>query len=219
MNLHDYRYMRTKTGVQVLGFVVLVAAPTIAGCGGSGGSCGVTPCGGDVVASWQANSSCVNRAVLTEEFKAQFAESCPDVSLGNVTVTPTGSINFVADMTYSGSMALMTSVVMNFPGSCLGGTDCATLNTALQGVIGMSGIVSVNCTGSGSCACTMVQSVTNLLPSPGTYTTAANEITLTGADATVEMGPYCVKGSDLHLVDVEMGGMMRIESDIVFKKQ
>lgn len=214
--------METKTGVQVIGSVVLGVALTITGCGGNGGgSCGVDPCGGDVVGIWQAASSCVNRAVITEEFQAEFMNICPEVTLGAVSVTPTGSINFMSDLNYSGNMALSTSVTMNFPAACLMGQPCSALDAALQGSVGTSGIVSAACTGTSACACTLVQSLTDLLPSPGTYTTAANDLTVLGADGSMDGGPYCVQGSRLHLIDVgtDMGGMMRIESDIVFNRQ
>lgn len=189
-----------------------------AGCGGDGGTCGVTPCGGDVVGTWQARSSCVDRATLNMEFLAGIMGSCPGASLGNVSLTPTGSIAFTADMVVTSTLSLSSTLDVNFPATCTNNASCADLTTVLQTLVGSGGITSVNCTGSSGCTCTLGQT-TNTVDQTGTWAASGTTLTVTGATTGAEARPYCVQGSSLHLLEFDSGGMMKVVSDIVLSKQ
>ena len=188
-----------------------------AGCGSSGGTCGVAPCGGDVVGNWQASSACIDRATLNMDFLSGVSGSCPTASLGAVSTTPSGSVAFAADMTFTGTLALATSLDIIFPAACTGGASCAQLTQALQSLVGTSGITSASCAGSGSCTCTIAQAV-DVINDTGTWATSGTTLTLAGA-ASPQGGPYCVKGSSLHLVDLDMATMMKVTGDLVLNKQ
>ena len=188
-----------------------------AGCGGDGGTCGVAPCGGDVVGTWQARSACIDQATLNMEFLEGIMGSCPDASLGNVRLTPTGMVTLTADMMFTDTLSLNSTMDLNFPAACTNGASCADLTEALQTLVGTSSITSANCTGSGGCTCTLTQTIST--PETGTWTTSGTTLTITGAMTGVQTSPYCVQGSSLHLLDVDSAGMMKVVSDIVLSKQ
>src|SRR5262245_52800041 len=148
----------------------MALATAAASCGGSSGACGVQPCGGDVVGTWQASSACVNRALLNEQFLSGIMGYCPNAKLGAVNLRPTGSATFGSDLTYSASVTLNMMLSIVVPSSCLSGQSCAVLTAALQGSVGTGGIQSASCIGSNSCTCT-IGVLTPVEDSAGTYDT------------------------------------------------
>lgn len=201
--------------VSVLAGVVSSFVAT--GCSSGGGSCSTKPCGGNVVGNWKGSSACVDQATLNMEFLAGVMDSCPDASLGNVTMMPTGTIGFAADMTFTGTLAVNATVPINFPASCTNGATCAQLTQALQAVVGMNGITSVTCAGASSCVCTMAQTQ-DIFAGPGTWSSSGTTLTIAGTTAQDD-GPYCVQGSSLHLVDLDMPTMMKVVGGIILSKQ
>ena len=191
-----------------------------AGCGGDGGgACGVTPCGGDVVGTWQASSSCVDQATLNMEFLEGIMGSCPSASLGNVGLTPSGSVAFTADMMFTGTLSVSSTIPINFPAACTSGASCAHLTTVLQtALVGSNGVTSVACVGSSGCTCTMAQTFDSINDT-GTWATSGTTLTITGAASGAQASPYCVQGSSLHLLEFDSGGMMKVVGDIVLSKQ
>jgi hypothetical protein len=152
------------------------------------------------------------------EFLAGIMGSCPDASLGNVRLTPTGSIAFTADMMVTSTLSLSSTLDLNFPATCTSGATCVDLTAALQTLVGSGGITSVNCTGSSGCTCTLAQTV-DTVDETGTWATSGTTLTVTGATTGADAGPYCVQGSSLHLLEFDSGGMMKIVSDIILTKQ
>jgi hypothetical protein len=54
----------------------------------------------------------------------------------------------------------------------------------------------------------------------GTYTTSGTTFTTTSSTGAVSASQYCVKGSELHVIDVDMTmPMAAIQADIVFTKR
>jgi len=191
------------------------------GAGGGGGSsamtCSVQPCGGDVVGNWQATSSCFDSASLAD----QFAGSCPGETVTNIHFVPSGTLMFGTSGSYTAAVTMSATMDLNFPPSCLNGATCADVNQAEQGIVGMGGIDSVSCVGTSSCTCTMHLTV-DVENSTGTYTTAGTQLTLTATSGgNGDNGPYCVQGSTLHLLglDMTMPMMGKVQSDITFMKQ
>jgi hypothetical protein len=201
-----------------LGFVaVAMLAGSSFGCGGGGGACGVAPCGGDVVGTWEATVGCVNRRVL----EAQLADpACPGMTLGDLTHDPSGTLTFIDASTFSGSLTFSSSVVINIPTSCTGGMTCAEVTAGLQAGVGTE--ASVSCTGTSTCACTLSGETT--ISGPGTYTLDGTTMTLTDSTGAAEGGPYCVEGTTLHLLEIDMSmsmgsmGNVVIETDVTMKR-
>jgi hypothetical protein len=209
---------RARTVIGVFVGALLLAAST-ASCGGGGGRCGVQPCGGDVVGNWQATSACADQGSLDAAFMGAIAD-CPNAALTNVRYTPSGTLMFGSSMTYTAAITMGVSFNMNLPASCLQGQTCADVNAAIQSIVGTDGISSATCSGSGSCTCAIVGTL-DVENSAGTYATAGTTLTLTATSGgNGDSGPYCVQGSSLHLVTVDMSmAMAKITGDIVLTRQ
>jgi hypothetical protein len=210
----------TRSAVSVFVGSLLLAA-SAASCGGGGGaSCSVQPCGGNVVGNWRASSTCADQATLDMQFQDAFAGDCPSATLSNVSYVPSGTLMFGSAMTYTADITMTVSFNMNLPPSCLGGASCADVNTAIQSMVGTAGITSATCSGSGSCTCAIAGTV-DVENSAGTYATADTTLTLTASSGgNGDSGPYCVQGSSLHLITIDMSmAMAKITGDIILAKQ
>jgi hypothetical protein len=197
--------------------VSLALVASTAGCGGDSGACGVQPCGGDPVGNWHASSACADAAELNMAFLEGLMGFCATASLAGYSVSPSGTFNLAADMTYSLNMTMNMTVSVKIPQDCLMGMSCALLNVAIQSEVGTGGVTAATCTGSSSCTCTITGATTEA--TTGTYTTAGTEMTLTSATGGTDGGPYCVQGSTLHLITVDTTmPMAKIQSDIVLTK-
>ena len=215
--------MKRQRGFVGVLFSVALASVASACGGGSGGSCGkVQPCGGDVVGNYNISGACFNSAAINMDIMVD----CPGASVNysNVHVTGTGSFN--ADLTYSISETVSATLSENIPVSCLseGGLTitCAQLDQLLQQSLAMdptSGVQSAHCSGSSSCSCMFVLNSMNISET-GTYTTSGTTFTTTSSTGAVSASQYCVKGSELHVIDVDMTmPMAAIQADIVFTKR
>ncbi len=58
------------------------------------------------------------------EFLAGVAGSCPDASLGNVSLTPSGTLAFTADMMFTGTLTVDSTLDLIFPAACTNGASC-----------------------------------------------------------------------------------------------
>lgn len=203
----------------VIGALALAASSVTCGGGSGSGTCGVQPCGGDPTGNWTAKSACVDQATLNMQFLGSIASDCPTASLSNAKYTPTGTLTFGADMSYTAAVTMGISFNMNLPASCLSGQSCTTVNAAIQSIVGTDGITSATCTGSGSCTCTIVGTV-DVEASSGTWASAGTMLTLNATSGgNGDSGPYCVQGSSLHLLSVDMSmAMVKVTGDIVFSK-
>jgi hypothetical protein len=222
-HMHTHTHTNPRSTLAALGVVsgsLLLAASAITCGGGSGGSCGVQPCGGSVVGSWRASSACADQATANMEFLGALASSCPSATLSTVSYMPSGTLMFGSSMTYTADVKMAISFTMNLPASCLQGQSCAEVNAAIQATVGTDGITSAACSGSGSCTCAVAGTV-DVENSAGTYATAGTTLTLTATSGgNGDSGPYCVQGSTLHLVSVDMSmAMAKITGDIVLNKQ
>jgi hypothetical protein len=199
----------------------LALAAAGASCGSNHATCGVQPCGGDVVGDWKASSACANRALLNQSFLSSIMGYCPDATLGAVSLKPIGTMSLRTDLTYTAALTMDATAVVNIPASCLAGQSCAAVSVLLQSaLVGMMGIQSANCTGSGSCACTFKLN-TDFENSSGTYTTAGTALDLyaTAGTATTGGSDYCVKDNALHLVTVDTTMPMAVvSSDLTLRK-
>ena len=209
---------RTVTGAFVP--ALLLAASTASCGGGSGASCGVQPCGGDVSGNWRATSACADQAALNMQFVTAIAGDCPGASVSNLSYVPSGTLMFGSSMSYTADITMDVSFNMNLPASCVQGQTCADANTAIQAIVGTDGITSATCSGSGSCTCAIAGTL-DAENSAGTYATAGTTLTLTATSGgNGDSGPYCVQGSTLHLITVDMSmAMAKITGDIVLTKQ
>lgn len=215
-------HTRTRSVAGVVVASLALAASSLTCGGSSGGSCGGTqPCGGDVTGNWKASSACVDSTALNMAVLGDVATDCPNASITNVKYTPSGTLTFGSGMSYTAAVTMAMSFNLNIPTSCIsGGGTCADANTGIQGIVGMDGITSATCTGTTTCVCTVAGNV-DVENSAGTYSTAGTVLTLTATSGgNGDSGDYCVKGSSLHLITVDMSmAMAKITGDIVLTKQ
>src|SRR5258708_28850460 len=93
----------------LVGFLSVWAVTVVAGCGGSGGTCGNTAaCGGDVMGTWKITSSCIS----VDTSSMTLNTGCAGETATGSGFKITGTITFNADMTYSSSSTLTGNVVV-----------------------------------------------------------------------------------------------------------
>ena len=179
----------------------------------SGASCSsatsVTPCGGHVVGTWTAASSCLN--VSGEVALSPYGLGCPSAPVtGSLSVTGTWTAN--ADGTYSDDTTTSGSEQLALAASCLVVSStpvlCSGLGSYLMSSLGYS---SVTCTGAASgvcnCSATVQQAggmgLVSVGPSTaGTYTAAGNVIRTSSQGAQYT---YCVSGNTITMTPESTG--------------
>ena len=160
-----------------------------------GPACTVAACGGNIVGNWNMTEICADKSVFMEAFLGGLMGQCPGANVGAVTFTPSGSLAFNADSTYSVNFTISGTVVMNIPSSCLQGATCADLGAALAGEFaGDPTVQSASCSGSGTCACPIVLTP-DQTSEAGTYTVSGSTLLTTPTGGTAESLEYCVKGT------------------------
>ena len=104
--MHAPERSASKNFGLVIGALALAASSVTCGGGSGSGSCGVQPCGGDPTGSWTAKSACIDQATLNMQFLGSIATDCPTASLSNAKYTPTGTLTFGADMSYTAAVTM-----------------------------------------------------------------------------------------------------------------
>jgi hypothetical protein len=168
-----------------LGLIALVAAcgGTTASSGDNSAACGAA-CGGDVVGRWKILSYCG-----PSTYQMTIGTCAVPATVERITATTTGTMEFLGDGTYSGSITNSGTVRLTYPAACLtiGGytLTCAQLGTGCAAAA------------AGGCTCTMTA---NNQTSGGTGTYSINGSVLTTLPlATIGSPPsqfdYCVQGN------------------------
>lgn len=182
------------------------------------------PCGGSVVGTWKATTSCVNNTTMSMD------SGCTTARFTAYNTKIDGTLAFNADLTYSTQATLTGSVTINLPAECLtfnGITfTCDQFDQIFQMQVQSSPDMfqSARCVAAGSaCNCTLALAAQTIAES-GTYTTAGTTLTETPTGGAAHGGEYCVQGNELHAIQtmpVAMGsmGMAMITSDLVAVKQ
>jgi hypothetical protein len=190
------------------------------GSGGEASCDNVTPCGGDVVGTWNATSSCLK--VTGELDLVPFGVGCTSAPVtGSLQVSGTWTAN--SDGTYSDNTSTSGEEQFTLTPDCLNVSGTTTTCERISGALGSIGYSAVTCTdaGSGGCDCsaTVEQTggigvVSMSLSSSGTYTTADNVITT--SDET--QYSYCVSGNTMtmSLPNTKKG---TVTGTVVFQKQ
>lgn len=212
---------QTKTLVAMVVFS-LALTPILAACGGGSGSCGkVSPCGGNVVGTYNVSAACFDEAALNMEIIAD----CPGASVKLSGFNVSGNSSFNADMTYSVNETIAVSASETIPASCLSMSGitltCAQLDQAIQMLLteNPGTYQSAHCSGSSSCTCTFTLAPQTTSES-GTYTTSGTTITTTDSTGATSSSEYCVQGSELHMLQVDMTmAMGKVQADLVMTKK
>jgi len=146
-----------------------------------------TPCGGDVVATWDYSAGC------TGDPWAAARQNCQALGVKNQKGTVKGRITFTAN-TVTRNATVAYSATLTIPPSCLQGVlTCPQIQTGLQKVVNTATCVPAN----GGCDCDVAS--TQSVNSAGTnYTIQGNQIVLSDGNKY----DYCVKGTTLQSTHV-----------------
>lgn len=178
---------------------------------GGGGSCGnFTPCGGDVVGTWNIKQYCLSNT-------ASPIPECPAATVSVDGLSASGTVTYAANMTTTANTTIRGTMKMNIPASCLMGATCALVDASLKSELSdpESPFSSASCTGSDTCSCSLVLKGTPMTSS-GTYTISGNQLIEDG-----DANEYCVSGKELRLKSpMSMAGMMEdLAFSAVLEKQ
>lgn len=163
--------------------------------GSSGNDAGMqcpneTPCGGDVVGSWNVKASCLSVAgELDISLAGLDPRTCKNVKIGG-SVNVTGTWSGEANGTYTDNTTTKGQLRVDMPAGCrqLSGTtvECSGVGSPLFGV----GFTTVNCTDAasgGGCTCLVdidqkggLGSISADPQKSGNFTTSGNTLTLDG---------------------------------------
>jgi hypothetical protein len=194
---------------------------------GSGGSCPqTTPCGGNLVGTWDITASCGTGGSMMSN------PMCPGENVALTSVNETGSFTFNMDGTYATMGSISVQEAASVPLSCLsmgGGTaTCGQLAMALNAQMigtvqpdgGVSpGSTSATCSMSGAnCECNVTFSLPNT-SAMGTYTTSGTGVTLTPNGGGPTTDGYCVQGSTLTLATTMGATTGTLSADLILKKR
>jgi hypothetical protein len=203
--------MIAATALAIASSACTSVAGTPSGTGGSSGAGGapascpanVAPCGGNVVGTWNVQSSCLTVSGNLDLTLAGLNCPAPPVS-GSLHVT--GSFTANADTTDADNTTTTGTEQFTLAPTCLmlsgTTTTCDGITGPIQGGLGFASLSCTNATG-GGCNCTATIQQTGgfglLSPSPstsGNYATSDNTLTITG-DVGDAKYSYCVSGSTL----------------------
>jgi hypothetical protein len=184
--LYDDGMTILKTGL-LAGALVMA----LGGCGGDdnkgGGTCGAfTPCGGNVVGTWDVKDICVQGKVAID--------GCPTATTNFDDIHGTGSMTFNPDMTGTGTITLSGSMKVTVPRSCAAGVSCSVVELGVRAQLlsDPNGLFTgVTCTGDDPCTCALALKNTPMTDS-GPYSTAGTVLTQ-GTDQS----DYCVAGNEM----------------------
>jgi hypothetical protein len=218
-----------RTSFVVRGFVGALTL-LLAACGSSTGSgdCGmVQPCGGDLTGTWQIDTVCADSGSLTNAFQDP---QCPTAMAALGPVSVSGTLSFNGDKSYTVTELSSGSIIVTLPPACLT-VNGITLNCAQvqQGIETAAAadtpptFSSVTCSGTTSCTCSMTfpKMVMN---DAGTWSTSGTNLTIISTTQGPDSSGYCVQGTELHLITLDMTipmgsmGTLKIAKDLVARR-
>lgn len=152
-------------------------------------ACPMTPCGGDVVGSWQITSVCADWRV-----DPATTGTCPSASSIN-NVQMSGTYTYGADGAFSWNTTTGGTTTVTLPAACISDlTSCGALEAEFTPA---NGYQSGSCTGSVKTACTCTAKLTEEPSSgKGEYKLAGDVLTaILGSDTS--SSSFCVKSNKL----------------------
>lgn len=188
----------------------LLSAGFLIGCGGDDGGgdaqcASVTGCGGDIVGTWEVKDSCAYG-----NFLGDMDAMCQEAKLDMSGLRVTGSQTFLANKTYSTSMAVNGTMKMTLPSTCLADEDeedisCKQFSDVYGALLVLAGdnTISLKCTGTATCVCTFTFNDAKS-EDQGTYALNGNTVTEQSSDEDEEptTSTYCAEGNTLSLSEM-----------------
>ncbi|MBN2716247.1 MAG: hypothetical protein JXX14_10360 [Deltaproteobacteria bacterium] len=163
----------------------------------------VSPCGGDVVGTWNVTSSCLAVNGVLDMTYIGLGDWCDATITGSLDVTGTWTAN--EDGTFTDNTATMGAETIEMSADCLNISGTTTTCDRMNGPIGAAGFAEVECvdnptTGGCTCATTVDQAGMGVAPGypvvSGPYENRDSRITIASGEQAYT---YCVKGSTMRL--------------------
>ena len=188
------------------------------------GACpGMTSCGGDLVGTWNANSSCLN-VTGALDLSMIVGKDCPSGPItGSLQVDGTWTAN--TNGTYTDNTVTSGDEQITLGASCLvissTPVTCDGAANLLQSVLGFSDFKCPSATGGGcNCSGTVQQTgtmgfVSQSPSTSGNYKTSGNVVTISGDSGDTQFS-YCVSGNKLTMSP--LGTNPTMTGTIVFQK-
>ena len=202
-----------------------VAKGGTSGSGGAGGgstctaTANVSPCGGDVVGTWNVTSSCL--AVTGNLDMSGFGIGCASAPItGSLKVTGTWTAK--SDGTYSDSLTISGTEQITLGAACLTisgtTTTCVRLADVIQSSLGYEAVTCTNASGGCACTATLQQAQSS---SPGAYATTGNVVAVSpnGDNPFFMNYGYCVSGGNMTWTPQSTGTTGTVAGTIVLQKQ
>lgn len=199
-----------RSSFVVLSVATVLSSWSLAGCGSDGGgseSCSGSPCGGDVVGTWNVTDYCFNAMEAV-------AEACPQAKI-SMDLSASGMVQYTSNGTYTSSLTLSGNASSTLPPACLmfqGLTlTCEQVNQLYAARMAEPDFPfsSASCSAAGTscrCAFTLRPMVSN---ETGTYSVSGTTLSMTNAaDGMTEVVEYCASGngSTLQILETNMMG-------------
>jgi hypothetical protein len=197
---------------------------TQSGTGGGSATCtNVTPCGGDLVGTWNVTSSCLT--VSGEVDLSAFGLGCSSAPVaGSLQVSGTWTAN--ADGTYSDNTTTTGNEQLELPASCREISGTTTTCDRIGGPITSVGYASVTCTddtATGGCSCQATMDQAAGIGLAPTYVAASGNYTTSGSTLTITAGEveysYCVSGTTLTMTPQSVGKTATLTGSVELQRQ
>ena len=170
----------------------------------SNAQCAVTPCGGDVVGTWNLGSLCGFGAL--EQLPVAGCTGTSDTT----GIQVSGTVTYDATGAYSSVLTLHGPIHFAFPDSCIGDGSSASCEQLTQSIAPLtqgeeSVYESFTCSGGDTCECVgQLRSIT--LSDTGTYVVSESGLMMTDDSGETVSAKYCVTGSTLVVQDASAEG-------------
>ena len=198
------------------------------GGGAAAASCdrSVTPCGGDVVGTWQVTSSCLTVSGTMDV--TPLGMGCTSLQITEGSLKVTGTWTNDANRTYTDDTLVTGTETLEMPGECLqiSGTiiTCDAIVVPIGAGLGYAELTCVDNDATGGCTCRgKVDQRGGLGVAPMVYPYATGNFTV--ADNTITVTPdeqeysYCVAGTTLVVTPKSVGTTGTVTGTIVLEKE
>jgi len=150
-----------------------------------------TPCGGDLVGSWNVVARCGS---------ASLPALCPGASSAQLNVhSSTGTYVFDAQGALIAKGSTVATVTAELPVGCLGSADCPQLQAILSS---QTGATSAACSATTAAECSCVLDFASQGKQQSTYFAKGTKVTITDVlTGTSQSASYCVQANTLRLND------------------
>jgi hypothetical protein len=156
-----------------------------------GGSCAVSPCGGDLTGQWNVSGACL------QPDRNLLSGYCSNATF-SAQLTASGTLGFTAGR-YTVNFRVQGTYNAALPSTCVNRSGVARTCDSVWAELG-----ATSCSGDSNSGCTCNGSLTGTpATSPGSWSSSGSTLTITQDSGGQASFPYCVSGNQLR---IDLGG-------------